>query len=146
MKRWMLLFMMMGCVFSSVAQTDENLQIAREKVKLSTLPFACVKCTPYESPVQSFVKTINSGSPIFTYRDLNSSKKNSNEERFCYIFRWFNFEKSDCQLLVASVNRNITTRQFFVSYKNDKEVDCLECATYSNDDIVMKQWKINENE
>lgn len=143
MKILLFLITVLYCYSQCSAQSDMNLQRAKEKVVLTSLPFICEKNAPHTVPLLSFIRVANSKAPTFTYRDLKGTEKNSNEEKFCYIFRRFLINNQE--LLVVIVNREKYGKHFFVSYKDGQENDYLECSSFSNNDIATKQWKINAN-
>lgn len=146
MKKYVLIVLVMALVQLSYAQTDVNLETAMQKVEKSTFPFYCAKRTPYLAPVQKFIAEPTSKRGLYTYRDLGGYQKNSNEEGFCDIFRWFEMSGTASHLIAVTIGRDKSHRQILVSYKNGKSVDFLESQTNFNNDIVIKQWQIGADE
>lgn len=141
MRKTVILTALLGMMIPAFGQAEGNLQKAKSEMSSTPLPFACVKSTTYVQPVVPFTPEGDARTYAFSYKDLNGEAQNNNEERNCTVFR--RFELGTADLLVVAVARSASTKHFLVSYKEGVPVDYLECAFSFNNDIAMKQWKID---
>lgn len=129
---------------NSKAQNLNDLYPTDAKVVITQLPFDCAKGTPYSNPV-SIDRTKVKNIPLYSYRDLNGTLKNTNEESFANIFRHFHLPQgNNLEIVVVAIERFEYMRYVMLAFKNGSLTDCLEAGFSSNDDIAMKQWRINE--
>ena len=128
---------------NSKAQNLKDLYPTDAKVVITPLPFDCAKGTPYSNPV--FIdRTKVKGLPFYSYRDLNGTLKNTNEESFASVFRHFRLPQgNNVEIVVVAIERDEYMRYVMLAFKNGSLTDCLEAGFRSNDDIAMKQWRIN---
>ena len=135
-------FALMGLM--GMAQELKDLYPAGAEAVITPLPFACAKGTPYSNAYtidRSKVKDI----PLYSYRDLNGRLKNTNEESFASVFRHFRLPQgNNIEIVVVAIERDEYMRYVMLAFKNGSLTDCLEAGFCSNDDIAMKQWRINE--
>ena len=141
MRKTVILTALLGMMIPAFGQAEGNLQKAKSEMNSTPLPFACVKSTTYVQPVVPFTPEGDARTYAFSYKDLNGEAQNNNEERNCAVFR--RFELGTADLLVVAVARSASTKHFLVSYKEGVPVDYLECAFSFNNDIAMKQWRID---
>lgn len=134
-------FALMGLM--GMAQELKDLYPAGAEAVITPLPFACAKGTPYSNAYtidRSKVKDI----PLYSYRDLNGRLKNTNEESFASVFRHFRLPQgNNIEIVVVAIERDEYMRYVMLAFKNGSLTDCLEAGFRSNDDIAMKQWRIN---
>ena len=128
---------------NSKAQNLKDLYPTDAKVVITPLPFDCAKGTPYSNPV--FIdRTKVKGLPFYSYRDLNGTLKNTNEESFASVFRHFRLPQgNNVEIVVVAIERDEYMRYVMLAFKNGSLTDFLEAGFRSNDDIAMKQWRIN---
>ena len=129
---------------NSKAQNLKDLYPTDAKVVITPLPFDCAKGTPY-SNAYTIDRAKVKGLPLYSYRDLNGTLKNTNEESFANIFRHFHLPQgNNLEIVVVAIERFEYMRYVMLAFKNGSLTDCLEAGFSSNDDIAMKQWRINE--
>lgn len=135
-------FALMGLM--GMAQDLKDLYPAGAEAVITPLPFDCAKGTPYSNPVPIDGAKVK-GLPFYSYRDLNGTLKNTNEESFASVFRHFRLPQgNNMEIVVVAIERFEYMRYVMLAFKNGSLTDCLEAGFCSNDDIAMKQWRINE--
>lgn len=135
-------FALMGLM--GMAQDLKDLYPAGAEAVITPLPFDCAKGTPYSNPVPIDGAKVK-GLPFYSYRDLNGTLKNTNEESFASVFRHFRLPQgNNMEIVVVVIERFEYMRYVMLAFKNGSLTDCLEAGFCSNDDIAMKQWRINE--
>ena len=79
---------------------------------------------------------------LFSYRDLNGTVQNTEEEEFTHVFRHFELPEKGCEVLAVSVERSRYIRHLLLVYKDGRLTDWMEAGISTNENLATKQWKI----